>query len=360
MTINTTATQAMMVRPLAVTTTRLTSTTVPEAAPAAYDGGTTYASGDRAHTGTTGGPLTVWQSLQASNTGNTPASSPLWWVEVAITYSTYSGAATYALGDVVIDTTAHLEYESLADGNIGNALSDTTKWLLRGATNAWAQFDESPESRTVQTGAIVQTFTLGEIVDALVLINLQGATAQLTEPVSGYNETVTLIYRSVVGWLTYWTEPFYYRTEALFQNLPPNPAAVFTLTITPVAGAQAAVGCTIFGRTKRIGNAQYGTSVGIIDYSVKSTDAFGRTTVVERGYSKRMSMPVWLSAGAAATPGLTDDLLATFADYRASPVVWIASSLYQSTIVYGYYRDFGLVLAGPSYSTYDLSIEGLV
>jgi len=55
--------------PLAITDARLTSTTVPEVAPAAYAGGTTYALNATASVAGAAGLLTVYRSLQADVVG---------------------------------------------------------------------------------------------------------------------------------------------------------------------------------------------------------------------------------------------------------------------------------------------------
>ena len=66
--------------PVAFTDAVVTSTNVPEATLTAYAGGTTYGLGDRVgeFAEVDGAPQAIYESLQASNTGNTPASSPLW------------------------------------------------------------------------------------------------------------------------------------------------------------------------------------------------------------------------------------------------------------------------------------------
>jgi hypothetical protein len=107
-----------IIRPFTIDSTSLASSSVPETPPTAYNAGTTYAEDDIAtvFTGTAG---IVYLSLQNSNTGNTPASSPLFWLAIGDTYALYSGSTLYVLGDVVISTTTHREYESLSGVSLG-------------------------------------------------------------------------------------------------------------------------------------------------------------------------------------------------------------------------------------------------
>lgn len=67
--------------PVAITDAMLTATDVPEADYAAWDGGTTYALGDRCIKG-----HKIWESAQAGNTGHDPETSgAAWWLKVSAT-----------------------------------------------------------------------------------------------------------------------------------------------------------------------------------------------------------------------------------------------------------------------------------
>ena len=67
--------------PVAITDAMVTATDVPEADYAAWDGGTTYALGDRRIKG-----HKIWESAQAGNTGHDPETSgSAWWLKVLAT-----------------------------------------------------------------------------------------------------------------------------------------------------------------------------------------------------------------------------------------------------------------------------------
>lgn len=109
-----------IIRPAPVNDSTLVSSSVREAPPLAWDAGTTYALAEERAV-FTGTAATVYRSLQASNTGNTPASSPLWWEDIGDTYAVYSGSTLYLEGDVVIQISDHHEYESLVGASLGTA-----------------------------------------------------------------------------------------------------------------------------------------------------------------------------------------------------------------------------------------------
>ncbi|MNG38587.1 hypothetical protein D3C84_1263510 [compost metagenome] len=48
------------------------------------------------------------------------------------------------------------------------------------------------------------------------------------------------------------------------------------------------------------------------------------------------------------------------ASLRTQMVVWVGHEGFEETIVYGYYRDFDIVIRDPSVSPCTISVEGLV
>ena len=74
---------------------------------------------------------------------------------IAETGSEYSAGVPYALADTVINAAGtaptHHSYQSLVAANLGNALTDTSKWLDLGPTNRFAMFDNV--NGTATTGA---------------------------------------------------------------------------------------------------------------------------------------------------------------------------------------------------------------
>lgn len=98
----------------------------------------------------------------------------------------YSASATYAVGDVVMSTTGaaptYRKYESLAAGNVGNALDDASKWLDLGPVNRWAMFDTKNGTATTSASNIAVSVAIDGRADGLALFGLDAERvyAQLT------------------------------------------------------------------------------------------------------------------------------------------------------------------------------------
>jgi len=109
------------------------------------------------------------------------------------------------------------------------------------------------------------------------------------------------------------------------------------------------------GNWVELGDINYGSSVGMIDYSTKNTDPWGNTTIVKRPFAKRISAKLTVLSSRL---DYIDWLLTT---YRSTPLVWIGTeNIYTLLIVYGFYRDFDINISHPMDSDCSLTIEGFI
>lgn len=275
-------------------------------------------------------------------------------------YPAWASGTTYAVGNRVILTSTHRRYESLVGSNLGNnpATDDGTKWLDLGQTNRWAMFDNRVGTNTTRAASLTVELQPGSI-DALALIDADAESATVTMTVSGtevYSGTRSFMNAGVPinNWFAYFFEPIGRKTTVFFLDLPVYPDAVTTVeVIGGGATATVSVGTLVVGRQADLGEAELGVDLGIVDYSRKETDQFGVTSVVERSWSKRMTLRTLIQ---------TDQVDATqrlLAGLRATPVLWIGDESFESLIIFGFYKEFSLDLAFPTVSYCSLTVEGL-
>lgn len=274
----------------------------------------------------------------------------------------WAAATTYATGAQVYRATTHKIYQRInqavaaADATLPEtdaALATPTKWVEVGSVNRRRMFDAANESQSSANEQIVVQLTLGQMCDSLAVLNVEGTTARLQELTTGYDKTVQLTTRAVASWSEYFTEPFNARQDVVFSGIPLRLSNVMVLTVTNPGGV-AKVGNLVPGRARRLGGTKFGASAGIIDYTQKSTNAFGLTTVVKRPYSKRMNVELIVTAEKV------DEVQRLLALNRATPLVFAAAgNLYGALIAYGFIRSFEIVIAYPRYSIVSLEIEGL-
>lgn len=271
-------------------------------------------------------------------------------------------AGTYTVGNRVIYD--HKIYEVVATSttdrpDLGAAAVPAT-WLFVSPTNRYKMFDIAVGSGTVNSGSINVTITPTTVCNSVVLFNVDGATAQLIVRTSGgtivYDETVSLAdYGDLNSYFNYYFLPIAETgaSELAFIDIPNYSGASFQLIID-AGGGTATCGEMIIGQKSALAVTNFGTSVGIKDYSVKTIDDFGNVTITTRPYSKRADYDVTVET--AQVSQFTKFL----ASIRSTPAVYIGDPLRGETIVLGYYRDFSVVLSNPSISECSMSVEGLI
>lgn len=276
-------------------------------------------------------------------------------------YAAWSAATTYPLGAFVIKTATHRVYKSLQAGNLNHdpATEPATPvwWQDWGATNRWKMFDDLVGVQTSNADSIAVALTFAERIDSVILLNVSAASVRvtMTDVTDGvvFDQTYNMVSDSgITDWYAYFFEPIVRKSDLSVTGLPPYINARLDITLTD-PGATVLCGECIAGLSRYLGGAQYGAKVGIQDYSVKTTDAFGNYTILERAFARRGSFSVWMDAGIISE---TQTLLASF---RATPTVYIGSDDIDATIIYGFYKDFDITIAYPDVSLCNLEIEGL-
>lgn len=358
------ASEFKIIRPIEITDSMLSSSSVQEALTSEWAGGTTYAI--NAIVGvTTGHTQLVYKSLQNGNIGNTPATSPTWWRYQSTVYAPYSVGTTYTQGDIVsnISTNTHELYESLVAGNVGNALTNTAKWQALGATpvvtgdprnstNRWSMFDKSWSTQTENAEEITVTLLPGQTINSLALLNLDAASVRIQQSVSGFDRTISLNRHPVLNWYDFWYEPLIRETDIAITDIPPYPASTLTITISNPGGI-AKCGLCIVGQSKTMGVTQWDADRSIIDYSSSAEDVYGNVVLVRRAYSKRMNFEFLVK------PGLESTITRTLESYRAIPIVAIGSDAYGNLILFGFLGAWSIPVS-QSGKMSNMEIKGLV
>lgn len=271
-------------------------------------------------------------------------------------YPAWNPATNYAAGALVIHVPTHSVYRRVVAGV--SAMSpdlDATNWSRVGPTNRWAMFDRATGTVSTAAGALSVQIAPG-VGGGLALLDVAGAevSVSMTDPATGstvYSRTVSLSDPTVSDWSEYFFGEIGNRTTVVLNDLPFFASGVIAVTIT--GPGTVGIGTLAAGRVIDLGGTKYGAQVGIIDYSVKSTNAFGVTTVTERNFAKK------LTAQTVLEKRKVDATAARLAALRATPGVWVGADEYESTVVYGFFRDFGVDISYPVLSVCSLTIEGL-
>lgn len=274
-------------------------------------------------------------------------------------YAEWASGTTYAKDARVIVAAQHKVYQSLEAGNIGNTpASSPTKWIEVGPTNRWKAFDKSVSSQTAQTTSISYRLTVGKAVTHIAALNLTGATSmrvRVDDTTYGvvYDKTISLANVPLeTGWWAWFFGERRAPTQAIFADLPSFPAADVLIDLD--GSSALAVGVILLGQPRTFSmGVRMGARVGIQDYSRKERNEFGDVMLMERAFAKRANFSMLLRAGEV------DAMQKFLSEVRATPCLWVGSTRYESTTVYGFYKSFDIAISYFDYSDCDLDIEGL-
>lgn len=269
--------------------------------PAAYNAGATYAADVQCTSGDT-----IYQSLQAGNTGHTPASSPTWWAEV-------------------------------------------------GPINKLAMFDRRVGSQTVNADSIEVEITLkSECIDEVTIVNCDAAsvTVTQTDPTDGevYSQTQTMD-EDVGDWWEYLYFPIVRKSVAVFSGLLPYRDSVVAVTLSN-PGADAKCGLLALGLALEPGGAQYGATDGITDYSVVREDDWGIRDIVERDYADDAEFQVWVAKAES------ERFRRMLAEQRAQATVFMLAPDARPEAIYYGLPSFRRTFSYPEVDVFTVSVKG--
>lgn len=277
-------------------------------------------------------------------------------------YPLFDIATTYAINETVIYvvTNTHWVIRSLVSANVGNVptgVSTDTKWVKISQTNRWKMFDLKTTSQTYNLNLIDVILIGVSQIDSISILNIDAALLEIT----GKDQFGATFYTYIANLVstegiydpyTYFFSPLIYLTDVVLQDLPPYALASYQITLTNT-GNTVKCGTCIIGKKMPLGDTKYGMQVGITDYSVKRADEFGDFTITERAYSKT------LNASSYVPNTQINAHVNLLNRFRATPLVWIGTELYSSSFIYGFYKDYQVIVEYPTHSLINLEIEGL-
>lgn len=278
----------------------------------------------------------------------------------------WSASDTYAKGDTV--RYAHVTYESLADDNSGNIPSETYSgltayWQKGEATGPYKMLDEYVETQTCADTELTFSVPFNR-ASSFALLNMEGV--RLTASVTDDDNNGDVLWSVDVDLLKDIDDFSLYqynydllegKTVYLATQITQAINGTLSVTLTAGDGSQAKVGKVVVGPERKIGSTQYDAEIGITDYSKKSVNDFGVTTLVKRSFANEMSLPVYLH------PERMDVVAEILKSARGTPCLFIGANddeAYASLTVYGWIDDWRIVLNGPNECQLSLEIQGLV
>ncbi len=363
-----------------------TYTNVPANTEAEYNAATTYAKGNTVQIASLN---RVYESQVDTNLGNYPPDNPLKWLDLGATeqykmldefVNTQTSMATQLHVKVQVDKINHL----LLLGVVGTAMA-LKLWDTTATSTTSVVIGTGSKSFVTQAGKPIVAGDPITITDQAITGNSMTGTIASYNAVTGdLAVTVTSITGSgtISAWniasllwyedidLTYtdprltaiedWQQYFFGMDARLYNDIF---RAVSVLAFTPTleitinyAGGTAKLAKVVAGQAVYVGKTQFGAAIGIMSFSKKTTDEWGRTSLKKGASAKTNSLSVWIESARV------DVVNQWLTELDGIPCAWIGDGNggTMALMGYGFYRDFGIVLEQHNQTLCRIEWEGLI
>lgn len=277
----------------------------------------------------------------------------------------YSAEVTYAEFEQVsvIDTDTHLVYESLVSVNIGNPVTDETKWILKGNTNRWRMFDYNQGNPSIGTSPMTVVLRPGKRIDAIMFDGLKASLLDLTVKNGIDGETIYTLdgylrSRNINTFFEYFFAPFIYTKSAVTFHVPPTADPVIYLTLSDPSGF-VEIGRLAVGLSIHLGVTQKQSPIVDSDnYSEITWDKFGKATMTPIPSVPTNECKVFFKSQRLNAVRQFKELA------NAKAVVWsglddLDDDYTESLLMFGVYRNFQIDLTDPNFPVLNLSLKGI-
>ena len=173
-------------------------------------------------------------------------------------------------------------------------------------------------------------------------------------------EVINLVTMPDSGWYYYLYEDAIYRNKILWDYTQYSDSTL-RVKIEYTTGSTAKCGLMAIGSSASLGKSEFGANIGFTDYSVKATDVLGRTYLNQGSYANRTELEGWIYNSQI------DSILQAIIDVRGEPVILDANNVnltgetdYDSLIIYGFFQEPMITIAGPTTSKISIDYEGLI
>ena len=269
-------------------------------------------------------------------------------------------AGTYNLGQRVIKSSTHREYQVVAspstddDPELGVNANPAT-WVDVGPTNRFKMFDTANNTQSESSDIVVE-LQPNQFFNGVGAFSISADTVTITVTDGGnviYSKSLDMRDRPLVnGWYNYFFSSISFITRFILLDLPPTTTGILKLEF----GGSAKVGTVSFGRQSILGVAQYGTSAELLDFSNPIEDQYGNITYSDGFTAKLVNFDIKTERTQMGV------VFSELQSIGKNPAIWVGdnSDINDATAVFGINRDYQQTFDSPSICTVNLTVRGLV
>jgi hypothetical protein len=270
----------------------------------------------------------------------------------------YDPETPYALGaEVLVGIDV---YESAIADNMGNDPTKPPEWFRVRTSNEYAFLDLYRGGRSTVDSPGRVAVRLPDHCDSVTLVDFSATLVAVatSRTVTDIYDNDFAVYRSSFQDFGADLPTALYLGE-LTDNAVTARHVQFSADVISVemrAPESVELGEVVVGNAFEPGHAQFGFGVGIIDFSKKGTDDWGNYDFRPGKFRKPLDVNVWVEK-----KNYNATLKKLYA-VRATPTVFVATDLIdyaEGAVIFGFFRDFNLVVPYPNDCVLNMQVESL-
>lgn len=260
----------------------------------------------------------------------------------------------YAVGDEVLYK--ELIYKNALGGISSTAPDDDRdRWVNMGALNSKRFMDSFIYTKSTSEFSSEIVINVLKPINTISFFNLEGAWVEISD--MGGNllaNRLNLTYKKSRTWWEYFFKGFIFRHTATIDLN--NFKGKMKIKIHRNKNGSA-LGHLILGNKFYIGATIYGAKVGVIDYSKIITNEFGDKDFYKGKNAKYNDLQVVVKSERV------DDIIKELSKLAGTIALFIGDERsygFESLVIYGYYKDFNILIDNYKTSECQISIEGVI
>lgn len=273
-------------------------------------------------------------------------------------------AGTYTTGQQRILTSTHRVYEVVADPSTSDdpltgIAANPPTWIDVKATNKYAMFDNKNSSSSIDNMDLGVTIAPQFNANSIAGFYIDGATNINLSVIDGattiYSRDVFMRDNSErVSWYNFFFSPVVFIDRFVLTDLPPSLNKDIVLTMD--GNGDISIGNLVVGSFTELGTTVYGTSWNGLDFSIREPDGFGGFKVTRRRTADLMDYDCY-------TPREKFSFVKKqLKDLAQEETVWIGdfTDVNDGTAVFGYHNDSTINISSPSVIDMTIQVQELI
>lgn len=270
-------------------------------------------------------------------------------------YEIWDSTKEYQTGDFVIFQNQIYKCATSGISSVSPNL-DIYKWVNFGFMNSRRFMDNQVSTISTNKNDTQIVIKTEKEIDTIALFKLDGAFVEIYDKNGKLlTEKINLTYKNSRSWWQYFFGEWTYKHDAIIKLDKPYKGEITIKIYKGKFGAN--LGHLVLGNRFFIGVSIYGAKIGIVDYSKITSDEFGNKNF-SKGKNAKFT-DILVVVGSERVDTVREEL----EKLAGRVALFIGDEReygYQSLMIFGYYKDFSILLDNYKTSECQISIEGVI